>query len=177
MEGEEFDQGNAYGSGETEKISASRASASASAGGAGHRYPTVAVLCAGSAVELCWAQDHVDAIIDAWYPGSQGWAGPGGAAVWRVQPGGQTARHAFTGIPQTCLIFWIIPWKAAPTAISRAKLCIPFGYGAFYTSFAYSDLKLNKEEAFRWGIPLCGGYRPVRGAQDGDEVPGMLSPG
>ncbi|HMA94259.1 MAG TPA: glycoside hydrolase family 3 N-terminal domain-containing protein, partial [Polyangiaceae bacterium] len=31
--------------------------------------PTVLVLMAGSALSITWAEQHVDAIIDAWYPG------------------------------------------------------------------------------------------------------------
>ena len=31
--------------------------------------PTVLVLMSGSAVAVNWAQDHVPAIVEAWYPG------------------------------------------------------------------------------------------------------------
>ena len=55
--------------------------------------PTVLCVLAGSALDLTWAQDHVPAIVYAWYPGGEGGDGAGRRAVRRRVAGRAAADH------------------------------------------------------------------------------------
>src|SRR5215831_16311032 len=107
--------------------------------------PTVLVLLSGSALGVNWAQAHVPAIIEAWYPGQA--AGPAIADVLfgDYNPGGRLPvsfykstddlpafeNYAMTG--RTYRYF-----KGAPL--------YPFGFGLSYTTFAYKNLRTSSEQ-------------------------------
>ena len=55
----------------------------------------VLVLLAGSAMDLSWAQNNVNAIVDAWYPGARGGKAIAEAGECVVEPG--TFRIAIGG--------------------------------------------------------------------------------
>jgi beta-glucosidase len=106
--------------------------------------PTVLVLLNGSALGVNWAQAHVPAIIEAWYPGQA--AGPAIADVLfgDYNPGGRLPvtfykstndlpafeNYAMTG--RTYRYF-----KGAPL--------YPFGFGLSYTTFAYKNLRASAD--------------------------------
>ena len=51
--------------------------------------PTVLCVLAGSALDLTWAQDHVPAIVYAWYPGGEGGAALADVLFGDVSPAGR----------------------------------------------------------------------------------------
>ena len=169
MEGEEFDQGNAYGSGDRENIGLPGRQLQLLQAVQATGTPTVAVLCAGSAVELCWAQDHVDAIIDAWYPGSQGGLALAELLFGAYSPAGRlpvTFYRDTADLPD----FLDYSMENRTYRYFQGEALYPFGYGLSYTSFAYSDLKLNKEELSAGESLFAEVTVTNTGARDGDEV-------
>ncbi len=55
--------------------------------------PVVLVLLNGSALAIDWADQHVPAIVEAWYRGRGGGDRGGGRPLRRREPGGPPARH------------------------------------------------------------------------------------
>lgn len=47
------------------------------------------MLSAGSAIDLSWAEEHVDAIIDSWYPGARGGKAVAEAIFGEYSPSGK----------------------------------------------------------------------------------------
>ena len=53
--------------------------------------PVVLVLINGRPLDITWASEHVSAILDAWYPGTEGGNAIADLAVWRCGPRRQAA--------------------------------------------------------------------------------------
>ncbi len=117
----------------------------------------VLVLNNGRPLALEWASEHIPAIVEAWHLGTET-----GNAVAQVLYGdynpsgklpmsfprnvGQTPvyyNHKSTGRPVNpggTTVFWSHYTDTENTPL------YPFGYGLSYTTFEYSNLKLNKSE-------------------------------
>jgi beta-glucosidase len=101
--------------------------------------PTVLVLLSGSALAVNWAQDHVAAIVEAWYPGQAG-----GSALADVLFGDQDAGGR---LPVTFYqsVDDLPPFEDYRMAgrtyrFFRGTPLYPFGHGLSYTTFAYKNL-------------------------------------
>lgn len=109
--------------------------------------PVVLVLLNGRPLNITWASQHVPAILDAWYPGTEGGnaiadllfgdANPGGKlpVTWPRSVGQVPIYYArnLTQIPnEPNTRYW--DGSSAPL--------YPFGYGLSYTTFKLDDLKL-----------------------------------
>lgn len=143
MEGEEFHDSNAFGSGDRDSLALPAAQQRLLTAVQQTGVPTVLVLCAGSAIELCWADEHVDAILDAWYPGAQGGAAVTAALFGAVSPAGRlpiTFYRSTEELPE----FTDYSMRGRTYRFMKNEALYPFGYGLSYTKFAYSDLKLSK---------------------------------
>jgi beta-glucosidase len=117
--------------------------------------PVVLVLVNGRPLEINWAAEHVPAILEAWYPGSQGGnsiadilfgdANPAGhlPVSWPHSAGAAPLyyNHTRTQDPEDDPNFKSRYWDVA------SKPLYPFGYGLSYTTFSYDNLKVNQSEA------------------------------
>lgn len=144
MEGEQFDQSNAYGSGDRESIALPGRQEALLQAVQATGTPTVVVLCAGSAVELCWADQHADAILDAWYPGGQGGLAVAETLFGRNNPAGRLP-VTFYRTTEELPDFTDYSMKNRTYRYMENPALYPFGFGLSYAKFAYSELKLSKE--------------------------------
>jgi beta-glucosidase len=110
--------------------------------------PVVLVLINGRPLDISWASQHVPAILDAWYPGTEGGnaisdllfgdAVPGGKlpVTWPRDVGQVPIHYAqnLTQIPEAPNTRY---WDG-----SSAPL-YPFGYGLSYTSFSLGGVKTS----------------------------------
>lgn len=117
--------------------------------------PVVLVLVNGRPLDISWAAEHVPAILEAWYPGSQGGNGIADILFGDANPAGHlpvswprsagTApvyyNHNLTQAPEDAPGFKSRYWDIVSTPL------FPFGYGLSYTSFSYDNLKVNRAEA------------------------------
>src|SRR6185312_6774603 len=62
--------------------------------------PVVVVLMNGSALSVNWAQEHVPAIVDAWYPGEEGGTAVAEALFGDFSPSGRLPVTFYTGVGQ-----------------------------------------------------------------------------
>ena len=104
--------------------------------------PLVVVLMSGSAVALDWAQQHADAILDAWYPGESG-----GAAIAQVLAGDDdpAGRLPVTFYRSTRDLPPYVSYdmQGRTYRYFTGTPLYPFGYGLSYTTFAYADPALS----------------------------------
>ena len=131
--------------------------------------PLVVVLMSGSAVAIDWAQQHADAILDAWYPGQSG-----GTAIARVlagdySPAGRlpvTFYRATRDLPP----YVSYDMEGRTYRYFKGTPLYPFGYGLGYTTFAYADPALSTTQ-LKAGAPLkVSATVRNTGTRAGDEV-------
>ena len=89
IEGEEGDAGNEYASGDKLGLMLPGLQEELLEAVAAVGKPVVLVLSAGSAIDLSWAEEHVDAIIDSWYPGARGGKAVAEAIFGEYSPSGK----------------------------------------------------------------------------------------
>jgi len=116
--------------------------------------PVVLVLLNGRPLDIRWAAEHVSAILEAWYPGTEGGNAVADVLFGDVNPGGKlplswprTAgqeplyyNHNRTHDPEDAPNFKSRYWDLA------SKPLYPFGYGLSYSNFRFSSLRLSKAQ-------------------------------
>jgi beta-glucosidase len=131
--------------------------------------PVVLVLTNGSALAVNWPKDHVNAILDAWYPGEEGGTAVAETLSGRNNPAGRLPVTFYTGVDQLPS-FEDYSMKNRTYRYFGGKPLYPFGYGLSYTSFSYSDLALPTN-AVTAGQPITAEVTVTNtGKVAGDEV-------
>jgi beta-glucosidase len=114
--------------------------------------PVVLVLENGRPLDIRWAAEHVPAILEAWYPGTEGGNAVADVLFGDVNPGGKLPlswprvagaeplyyNHNLTHEPEDRPDFTSRYWDIG------SKPLYPFGYGLSYTQFKFANLKLSK---------------------------------
>lgn len=143
--------------------------------------PVVLVMVHGRPWSIDWEKDHVPAILEAWYPGEQGGNAIAGILLGDVNPSGRlncSVPRSVGHLPVT--------YDYKPSA--RGINCEPgtpekpgrdyvfsspaplfaFGHGLSYTTFEYSDLKIDNNESAKT-VKVSVNVRNT-GSRDGKEV-------
>ena len=107
--------------------------------------PLVVVLMNGSALAVNWANDHANAIFDAWYSGEEGGAAIGQTLAGANNPAGRLPVTFYTGVEQLPP-FSDYAMKNRTYRYFEGKPLYPFGYGLSYSKFEYSNLKLSSND-------------------------------
>jgi beta-glucosidase len=105
--------------------------------------PTVLVLLAGSAVAANWADEHVPAIVDAWYPGEEGGTAIAELLAGDYSPSGRLPVTFYKSIDQLPSFDDYSMAKRTYRYFSGEPL-YPFGYGLSYASFAYKNPQVSQ---------------------------------
>jgi beta-glucosidase len=114
--------------------------------------PVVLVLENGRPLDISWAAEHVPAILEAWYPGTEGGNAVADLLFGDVNPGGKLPvswpraagaeplyyNHTLTHDPEDRPSFKSRYWDIG------SKPLYSFGYGLSYTTFKFSSLHLSK---------------------------------
>jgi beta-glucosidase len=103
--------------------------------------PVVLVLTNGSALAVNWANEHANAILDAWYPGEEGGTAVAETLSGKNDPAGRLPVTFYTGVDQLPA-FENYAMQGRTYRYFQGKPLFPFGYGLSYTTFAYSNLKV-----------------------------------
>lgn len=104
--------------------------------------PVVLVLLSGSALAVNWAQEHVAAILQAWYPGGEGGAAVADVLFGDYNPAGRlplTFYRSADDLPP----FEDYNMANRTYRYFQGPVLYPFGYGLSYTSFSYQKLRLT----------------------------------
>ena len=104
--------------------------------------PTVVVLLNGSALAVNWANDHVPAILDAWYPGEEGGAALADVLFGDYNPAGRLPVTFYKSVDQLPP-FTDYSMQGRTYRYFKGEPLYPFGFGLSYTKFKYDKLKLS----------------------------------
>ena len=105
--------------------------------------PIVLVVHAGSPVDLTWAEQNVDAILMAWYPGEAGGEAVAEALFGQYNPAGRlpiTFPKSYEQLPA----FEDYNMTGRTYRFMTEEPLYRFGYGLSYSKFEYRNLKLSK---------------------------------
>ena len=145
--------------------------------------PIVLLNFSGRPTVLTWEQEHLDAIMNVWFAGSEagdaiadvlfGDAAPSGRlTVTMPQTLGQVPlyyNHLNTGRPVEKGADRYVKYASNYLEVRNDPL-YPFGYGLTYTTFHYSDLMLNSDSMTADGSVEASILVSNTGQRDGDEV-------
>jgi len=106
---------------------------------------TVVVLINGSPLTINWLQQHVPAIIEAWYPGEQGGNAIADVLFGDYNPAGRLPITFYAGLDQLPNLFDYEISHGRTYMYLQTPPLYPFGYGLSYTCFEYRNLRLNRE--------------------------------
>ncbi|HMD39296.1 MAG TPA: beta-glucosidase BglX [Candidatus Acidoferrum sp.] len=113
--------------------------------------PVVLVLLNGRPLNIKWAAQHVPAILDAWYPGTQGGNAIANLLFGDAVPGGKLPLTWPRDIGQISTYYAHNTTQAPEAQGNRywdeeSTPLYPFGYGLSYSTFQFSNLKLSETE-------------------------------
>ena len=116
----------------------------------GTETPVVLLVMNGRPLDLRWAVEHVPAILDIWYPGSQGGAAVANLLLGEVSPGGKLPFSWPRTVGQVPLVYSHTISHEPENQARRywdeeSTPLFPFGYGLSYGGFDYSDLSIDRE--------------------------------
>lgn len=105
----------------------------------------VVVLVAGSSLAINWMDEHVPAIVNAWYPGESGGKAVAEVLFGDYNPGGRLPLTYYKSLDELPAFDDYDITKGRTYQYFRGDVLYPFGYGLSYTSFKYSDLQVTDE--------------------------------
>ena len=118
--------------------------------------PVVLVLFTGRPLVLNWEQEHVPAILNVWFGGSEAGPAIGDVLFGAVNPGGKLTMTSPKSVGQIPLYYahkntgrplkegkWFEKFRSNYLDVDNDAL-YPFGYGLSYTTFRFSDITLNR---------------------------------
>jgi beta-glucosidase len=131
--------------------------------------PLVVVLMNGSALAVNWANDHANAILDAWYSGEEGGTAIAQTLAGVYNPAGRLPVTFYKGTEQLP-DFEDYAMKNRTYRYFSGEPLYGFGHGLSYTTFEYSGMKLSNP-SLAAGDPLTVEVDVKdTGSRDGDEV-------
>jgi len=130
--------------------------------------PLIVVLQNGSALAVNRAQEHADAILEAWYPGEEGGTAIAETLAGDNNPAGRLPLTFYSSLSQVPP-FEEYSMQGRTYRYLSAKPLYGFGYGLSYTSFAYSDLKIAPQVKAGDPVTVEGDVKNT-GSVAGDEV-------
>lgn len=130
--------------------------------------PCVLVLFNGSALSVLGADQHLPAILEAWYPGQRAGDAIADVLFGDYNPGGRLPVTFYRSVDQ------LPPFDQYSMAgrtyrYFSGEVLYPFGHGLSFTSFAYDGLTVPQSAAAGAAIPVEVTVRNT-GALAGDEV-------
>lgn len=126
----------------------------------------VVVLIAGSSLAVNWMDEHIPAIVNAWYPGEQGGTAVAEVLFGDYNPAGRLPLTYYKSLDELPPFDDYDITKGRTYQYFKGEVLYPFGYGLSYTSFGYSNLSATdegKEVSVSFKLKNTGKYK-------GDEV-------
>jgi beta-glucosidase len=131
--------------------------------------PMVVVLLNGSALAVNWAQEHANAILEAWYPGEEGGQAIADTLAGKNNPGGRLPVTFYKSV-KDLPAFTDYSMKERTYRYNKAAPLYGFGYGLSYTRFTYSQMKLSTKTVEAGDTLTVEADVKNTGSRAGDEV-------
>lgn len=144
--------------------------------------PIVLLVFNGRALDLSWENQHIPAILDVWFGGTEAGNAIADVLFGKVNPSGKLTvtfpqnvgqvpiyyNHKNTGRP-LAEGAWFTKFKSNYLDVSNDPL-YPFGYGLSYTSFEWSKPQLDHDIMHIGGEIVVSTQVKNTGNRDGEEV-------
>ena len=114
--------------------------------------PYVVVLMNGRPLTIGWLADNAPALLEAWYPGTDGGSAVADVLFGKVDPGGKLPMSFPRDVGQIPISYNELPtgrpydpnskWTSRYLDVVNSPQ-YPFGYGLSYTTFSLSNLRLS----------------------------------
>ena len=132
--------------------------------------PVVCVLLNGRPLSVNWIDEHVPAILEAWFPGEAGGKAVADVLYGDYNPAGRLPITVPRSVGQLPIYY-----NQKPSAIHRyvsekETPLYPFGFGLSYTKFSYSNLRLDQKRIQKDGKIRVSVDVKNTGDRDGEEV-------
>lgn len=144
--------------------------------------PVVLTLFTGRPLTLTWEQEHVPAILNVWFGGSEAAYAIGDVLFGDVNPSGKLTMTFPKNVGQIPLFYnhkntgrplkdgnWFEKFRTNYLDVDNDPL-YPFGYGLSYTTFQYSDIALSAPAMGQGGSITAAVTVTNTGERDGAEV-------
>jgi beta-glucosidase len=131
--------------------------------------PIILVLTGGSPICTPELSEIADAILFVWYPGQEGGRAVADAIFGDVNPSGRlciTFPKSVSQLPA----FEDYSMKGRTYRYMTEEPLYPFGFGLSYTSYAYSDMKIEKEKIKKGQSVKVSATVTNTGKASGEEV-------
>ncbi len=141
--------------------------------------PYVVVLMNGRPLTIPWLADNAPALLEAWFPGTEGGDAVADVLFGKVNPGGKLPMSFPRSVGQIPMSYNELPTgrPADPNNKYTSKYLdvpntpqYPFGYGLSYTTFSLSNLKLSSTQVPRNGSLTVTADVTNTGPVAGDDV-------
>jgi beta-glucosidase len=137
--------------------------------------PVVLLVMSGRPLDISWAAENILAILEVWYPGSEGGNAVADVLFGDANPGGKLPFTWMRHVGQVP-IYYSHNLTQNPSQQSKrywneqAVPLYPFGFGLSYTKFAISNLKLSQPEIRVGAVAEVSVEVTNTGSRAGDEV-------
>lgn len=131
--------------------------------------PTVLVLMSGSALATNWAQEHVPAIVEAWYPGQASGTAIADVLFGDYNPAGRLPVTFYKSVADLPA-FDDYKMAGRTYRFFNGTPLYPFGFGLSYTTFAYKNLRTSADRLSATGSVTVSVDVTNTGKRAGDEL-------
>jgi beta-glucosidase len=137
--------------------------------------PIVLVLLTGRPVTLNWMADDIPAIVEAWFPSEEGGPAVADVLFGNVNPSGKLPITFPRAVGQVPIFYSHRPsggksmWKIDYVETSTQPL-YPFGYGLSYTTFEYSNLRIQADNLTAGDVVTIQADVTNTGSRAGDDI-------
>ena len=169
LEGEEGDQGNEFASGDKPNLELPGLQETILKEISASGKPAILVVLSGSALAFPWAEEHIPAIVQAWYPGAQGGRAVAQMLFGEYAPEGKLP-VTFYRTTEELPAFTDYAMKGRTYRYMTNEPLYPFGYGLSYTDFAVQDVTLSSAEIVKGGSITVKATVANNGNYDGAET-------
>ena len=145
IEGEEGDTGNAFAAGDKTSLFLPESQQKLIKRVVSTGKPVIIVNNTGSAIDFSFEEENVNAIIQSWYSGQAGGQAVADIIFGQAVPGGKLPVTFYKDGTQPPMEDYSM--KNRTYRYFTGEPLYPFGYGLSYTSFEYSDVKVDENDS------------------------------
>ena len=114
--------------------------------------PLVVVLVHGRALTVNWMAANADAVVAAWFPGEAGGTAVAEVLFGDYNPGGRLAVSFPKHVGQLP-VYHYRKYQGRKYVEVDSEPLYPFGFGLSYTTFGYTDLRIEPKALSQGGAP------------------------
>lgn len=158
LEGEEGDTGNEFASGDKPDLRFPGLQETVLKTAYESGKPVILLVLAGSAMDLSWADRHIPAIVQCWYPGAQGGRAIAELLFGEFSPEGKLP-VTFYASTEELPDFTDYAMKGRTYRYMQNEALYPFGFGLSYTDFAVDRVAADTDRITEAGVKITATIR------------------